>query len=73
MATRNDDVIETTAGEAAAELIRRGVRPEQRVTIVLKEKRFERPRLAVVAARMRATAAAKGLATEVFDDIIAQN
>jgi len=72
MATRDDTVIETTAGEAASELARRGVRPEQRVTIMLDE-RWVRPRLAVIAARMRATAAAKGLTTEVFDSLIAQD
>lgn len=73
MAARNDAVIETTAGEAAFELARRGVRPEQRVTIVLEDERQARPRLAIIAARMRASAAANGLTTDVFDALIAQD
>ncbi len=73
MTTRNNAVIETTAGEAAAELARRGVRPDERVTIVLEKDRRARPSLAVIAARMRATAVAKGLTTEVFDALIARN
>jgi hypothetical protein len=71
-----DDVIETTAGEASAELARRGVGPDVRVAITLREgSRLDetRPKLSVIAQRMRATAAKRGHTTEVFDKILADS
>jgi len=69
------DVIRTTAGEVAAELARRGVSPDERVTVTIGpdgQARADRPKLADIAARMRATAAARGLTTEIFDALLAQ-
>jgi hypothetical protein len=67
------EVIETTAGEAAAELARRGIDPTKRVTIMIDgEQGSAPPGLSVIAARMRATAAARGLTTEIFDRLLKQ-
>ena len=73
MASR-PEVIETTAGEVAAELARRGVKPNERVTVTLGAQTASRERssLAEIAARMRETAAARGLTTEAFDKLLAQ-
>jgi|SwirhisoilCB3_FD_contig_31_15360577_length_366_multi_3_in_0_out_0_1 hypothetical protein len=73
MASR-PEVIETTAGEVAAELARRGVKPNERVTVTLEAQTASRERssLAEIAARMRETAAARGLTTEAFDKLLAQ-
>lgn len=74
MASRTE-VIETTAGEVAAELARRGVKPDERVTVTLDATASGvpgRPSLTDIAARMRATAAERGLTTEIFDSILAQ-
>ncbi len=49
------------------------VQPGQRFSIMLDEERTAQPKLAEIAAKMRATAAAQGMATEIFDDIIAGN
>lgn len=35
MAKETSDIIESTAGEIAAELARRGVRPDQRITVAV--------------------------------------
>jgi hypothetical protein len=66
--------IETTAGEVAAELARRGVKPDERIVVSFEATAAAsaRPKLAEIAARMRQTAVARGLTTEVFDDILAQ-
>jgi hypothetical protein len=47
-----DDIIETTAGQVAAELQRRGISPEQRVTVTIepddwlsRARRLMRPRV----------------------------
>ena len=67
------EVIETTAGEIAAEVARRGVGPMQRVTVTIDADQSAspiRPKLAEIVARMQATAAARGLTTEIFDDIV---
>ena len=72
MVSRNE-VIETTAGEAAAELARRGIHPTKRVKIMIDgEQGSARPGLSDIAARMRATAAARGLTTEIFDRLLKQ-
>jgi hypothetical protein len=72
MASRTE-VIETTAGEVAAELARRGVKPDERVTVTVEgQATTTRPGLAEIAARMRKTAAASGLTTEIFDSLLAQ-
>ena len=72
MASR-PEVIETTAGEVAAELARRGVKPNERVTVTVEAKATAtRPGLAEIAARMRKTAEARGLTTETFDKLLAQ-
>ena len=50
------------------------IRPGQRFSIVLDDDaRPARPKLADIAARMRAAAAARGMTTEIFDTIIAKN
>jgi hypothetical protein len=50
------------------------IRPGQRFAIVLEGKpEPRRPRLAEIAEKMRATAAARGMTTEVFDAIIAKS
>ena len=69
------DVIRTTAGEVAAELARRGVRPDEPVTVTIdpdQQAPADRPKLADIAARMRTAAAARGLTTEIFDALLAQ-
>jgi hypothetical protein len=67
------EVIETTAGEVAAELARRGIKPDDRVTVTVEgQATATRPGLAEIAARMRKTAAARGLTTEIFDSLLAQ-
>ena len=74
MKENGEQVIRTTAGEVAAELARRGVSPDERVTVVIhsdERARPDRPKLADIATRMRATAAARGLTTEVFDALLA--
>ena len=73
MASR-PEVIETTAGEVAAELTRRGVKPDERVTVTVETgaAAAARPSLAEIAARMRKTAAARGLTTEIFESPLAQ-
>ena len=74
MASRNE-TIETTAAQAAAELARRGVKPSARIRITVdagEEPVRLRPGLADIAARMRQTAAARGLTTEIFDALLAQ-
>jgi precorrin-4 methylase len=73
---QRNQVIETTAGEIAAELARRGIRPDAPVTVTIdaeaETSSSKRPTLAEIAARMRATAAAQGLTTEIFDALLAQ-
>ena len=73
MASRSG-TIETTAGEVAAELARRGVKPEERIVVSFESTAAAstRPKLAEIAARMRKTAVARGLTTEIFDEILAQ-
>jgi hypothetical protein len=72
--TSRNEVIETTAGEVAAELARRGVSPDERVKVEIAPGKGDQARrkLSDIAARMRATAAARGLTTEIFDAILAQ-
>lgn len=73
--SERDYVFETTAGEVAAELARRGIRPDERVRVMnvdTEAQRPDRPKLADIAARMRATATMRGLTTEIFDALIAQ-
>jgi hypothetical protein len=75
MKENSGDVIRTTAGQVAAELARRGVSPDEHVTVTIdpdEQVRAEPPKLAEIAARMRATAAARGLTTEIFDALLAQ-
>jgi hypothetical protein len=74
MSSRNE-IIETTAGEVAAELARRGVSPSERVKVEIAPGKGDqgRRKLSEIAARMRATAAARGLTTEIFDAILAQS
>jgi hypothetical protein len=69
------EIIETTAGQVVAELERRGVKPDERVTVTVEAQvatAAVRPSLAEIAARMRKTAAARGLTTEIFDKLLAQ-
>jgi hypothetical protein len=67
------EVIETTAGKVAAELARRGVDPDKRVTVTIDApQEVSRPKLADIASRMRQTAAERGLTTEIFDALLAK-
>ena len=68
-------VLEDVTIETFPEAIRQGkIQPGQRFAIVLEgEPEPRRPKLADIAAKMRATAAARGMTTEVFDAILAQN
>ena len=69
----NAEVIETTAGGVAAELARRGVDPDKRVTVTIESPQDSpRSKLADIASRMRRTAAKRGLTTEIFDAILAK-
>ncbi len=73
--TSERQVIETTAGEAAAELSRRGIAPAERVTITIAaepEAPPARQTLTAVAAKMQATARQRGLTTEIFDGLLAK-
>jgi hypothetical protein len=47
-----------------------GIKPGENFSIVVVDSTQPRPRLADIAARMRATAAAKGLTQEIFDRIM---
>ncbi len=40
---------------------------------MLDDERTAQPKLAEIAAKMRAAAAARGMTTQIFDDIIARN
>jgi hypothetical protein len=60
--------------ETFSEIVQQGqIQPGQRFSIMLDEERTAQPKLAEIAAKMRATAAAQGMTTEIFDDIIAGN
>jgi hypothetical protein len=66
-------VLEGVTIETFAEIVRRGhIRPGQRFAILLDAEREPRqPALAEIADRMRATAASRGMTTEIFDALIA--
>jgi hypothetical protein len=50
------------------------IRPGQRFAIVLEgQVEPQRPRLAEIAEKMRATAVARGMTTEIFDAILAKS
>lgn len=49
-----------------------GIKPGENFSIVVVDSAQPRPRLTDIAARMRATAAAKGLTQEIFDRIMNQ-
>ncbi len=68
-------VLEGVTIETFPEVVRQSrIRPGQRFAIVLEgEPEPQRPSLAEIAAKMRATAAARGMTTEIFDAILAQN
>jgi hypothetical protein len=67
-------VLEGVTIETFPEVARQSqIRPGERFAIVLGgEPEPHRPSLAEIAATMRATAAARGMTTEVFDAILAQ-
>jgi len=73
-------VLEGVTIETFSEAIERGeIKPGQRFAIVLDNddpeqegQRSRRPKLAEIAAKMRATAAARGMTTEIFDALLAQ-
>ncbi len=66
-------VLEGVTIETLPEAIEQGgIKPGQRFSIVLEDAPTSRPKLADIAARMRAAAAARGLTTEVFDALLAQ-
>ena len=65
-------VLEGVTIETLPDAIRQGnIQPGQRFSIVL-DAPPERPKLADIAAKMRKTAVARGLTTEIFDAILAQ-
>ena len=68
-------VLEGLTIESFSEAVRRGqIRPGQRFSVVLDEEaRSARPGLTEIASRMRAIAAARGMTTEIFDRIIAED
>ena len=67
-------ILEGVTIETLAEAIKRAdIKPGQPFSIVVDDQPPSRPRLADIAARMRATAASRGLTTEIFDAILAQN
>ena len=67
-------ILEGITLETFPEVVRQGeIRPGQRFAIVLEGGATPRPSLTDIAARMRETAVARGMTTEVFDAIIAQN
>ncbi|HLG88975.1 MAG TPA: hypothetical protein VKZ79_17435 [Alphaproteobacteria bacterium] len=67
-------ILEGVTIETLPEAIKQAdIQPGQRFSIVVDDQQPARPKLADVAARMRATAAARGMATEIFDAILAQN
>ena len=66
-------VLEGVTIETLHEAIRQGnIQPGQRFSIVIDGSGPVRPKLADIAARMRQTAVAKGLTTEIFDAILTQ-
>ncbi len=68
-------ILEGVTLETLPKAIEQGnIQPGQRFSIVLDEgPQPGRPKLADIAARMRATATARGMTTEIFDSILAQN
>jgi hypothetical protein len=65
-------VIEDVTIETLSEAIRQGnIQPGQRFSILLDAPAAKRTKLADIAANMRRTAAARGLTTEIFDEILA--
>jgi hypothetical protein len=66
-------VLEGVTIESFTQAVRRGrIKPGQRFSIVLDGERPQ-PTLAEIAEKMRATAAARGMTTEIFDALLAQN
>lgn len=67
-------ILEGVTLETLRDAIEQGqIQPGQRFSIVVEDGQPPpRPKLADIAACMRATAAARGLTTEIFDALIAQ-
>jgi hypothetical protein len=67
-------ILEGVTLETFPEIVRQcRIQPGQRFAIVLDaDQQPERPKLADIAARMRATAVARGMTTEIFDTILAE-
>jgi len=68
-------VLEGVTIETFSEAVQQGkIQPGQRFDIILESDRpLKRPKLAEIAAKMRETAAARGMTTEIFDSILARN
>ena len=68
-------ILEDLTIESFSEAVRRGqIRPDQRFSVVFDdEPRQPRPKLAEIAIRMRTAAAERGMTTEIFDRIIAED
>jgi hypothetical protein len=68
-------ILEGVTLETFPEIARKSqIRPGQRFAIVLEDNaETQRPRLTEIAEKMRATAAARGMTTEIFDDILAKS
>jgi hypothetical protein len=68
------NMLEGVTIETFPEVVRQSrIQPGQRFAIVLEEgSKPHQPSLADIAAAMRATAAARGMTTDVFDTILAQ-
>ncbi len=65
-------ILDNVTIETFSDAVRQGnIQPGQRFAIIL-DAEPNRPKLADIAQRMRKTAAAQGLTTEIFDAILAQ-
>jgi len=67
-------VFEGVTLETLPDALRKGgIKPGQRFSIVVDGLQTERPKLADIAGKMRAAAAARGLTTEIFDTLLTQS
>ncbi|HEY5207964.1 MAG TPA: hypothetical protein VIJ42_00815 [Stellaceae bacterium] len=66
-------ILEAVTLDTVSDALRKeGIRPGQRFSITVDESTSPRLKLTDIAQRMRATAVARGMTTEIFDTLIAQ-
>jgi len=66
-------ILEAMTLDTVSDALRKaGIRPGQRFSITVDESTPPRLKLRDIAQRMRATAVARGMTTEIFDTLIAQ-